>query len=66
MADIVFLLCIVSSLQLPFPIKIEISTQIAQALMFLHTASPPTVHLDVKPVNILVYSYYHENTCKSL
>ena len=41
-------------LQLSFLIKIQISIQIAQVLMFLHTARPPTVHLDVKPANILV------------
>ena len=30
------------------------SIQVAQTLMFLHTSEPPTVHLDVKPSNILV------------
>lgn len=34
--------------------KIFISVQVAQALTYLHTASPPLVHYDVKPGNILV------------
>lgn len=28
--------------------------QIAQAVAFLHSTTPPTVHLDIKPANILV------------
>ena len=32
----------------------EIVKQIASALVFLHSRSPPIVHSDVKPENILV------------
>ena len=37
-----------------------ISRQIGQAIVFMHTASPPVVHLDLKPENILVrpWEYY--------
>ena len=34
--------------------KKSIAVQIAQAISFLHSTSPLTVHLDVKPANILV------------
>ena len=34
--------------------KVEISVQIVQGLVFMHTSSPPVVHLDIKPENILV------------
>ena len=34
--------------------KLLISVQLAQALAFLHTGAPQTVHLDVKPANVLV------------
>ena len=30
------------------------AVQIAQAVAFLHSSQPPTVHLDIKPANILV------------
>ena len=41
-------------LQMSSTVKLGIAIQVAQALMFLHTSEPPTVHLDVKPSNILV------------
>ena len=34
--------------------KMHIAVQISQALLFLHTATPTMIHLDVKPSNILV------------
>ena len=34
--------------------KMLIAVQISQALLFLHTATPQMMHLDVKPSNILV------------
>ena len=34
--------------------KSKVAVQIAQAVLFLHSAKPPTVHLDIKPANILV------------
>ena len=37
-----------------FENKLKVSVQISQALLFLHTTEPPTVHFDVKPANILV------------
>ena len=41
-------------LQLTFEDKVHVSRQICQAMMFMHTVSPPIVHLDIKPENILV------------
>lgn len=37
-----------------FATKVHIGIQVAQALVFLHTTNPPTLHLDIKPANILV------------
>lgn len=42
------------SLQFTFPEKVYLSIQVCQAVMYLHTASPPMAHLDIKPANILV------------
>ena len=34
--------------------KVCVSRQISQAIVFMHTATPPVVHLDIKPENVLV------------
>ena len=34
--------------------KVMISIQVCQALIFMHSATPPVAHLDFKPANILV------------
>ena len=34
--------------------KVQIGFQVAQALRYMHTFNPPTIHLDVKPANVLV------------
>ena len=34
--------------------KVQIGFQVAQALRYMHTSNPPTIHLDVKPANVLV------------
>ena len=41
-------------LQLTFMLRKTVAVQIAQAIAFLHSTTPITVHLDVKPANILV------------
>ena len=42
--------------------KTYIAIQVAQAVMFLHTSSPPMLHLDIKPANILVHTNIASNT----
>ena len=34
--------------------KKYILLQLCQALVFLHTSTPPIAHLDVKPANVMV------------
>lgn len=41
-------------MQMNYASKLTIAIQVAQAVLFLHSAEPPTVHLDIKPANILV------------
>ena len=54
----------VSCLQMTFLEKKSIAMEITQAIAFLHSTSPPTVHLDLKPANIFVrmidYVLQHE------
>ena len=37
-----------------FATELKIAVQIAQAMTYLHSAKSPMVHLNIKPVNILV------------
>ncbi len=39
---------------MPISTKVQVAFQVAQALRYMHTATPPTIHLDVKPANVLV------------
>ncbi|XP_064389956.1 uncharacterized protein LOC135337876 isoform X3 [Halichondria panicea] len=34
--------------------KIAVCIQVCQGLLFMHTATPPVIHMDLKPANILV------------
>ena len=43
-----------SHVQLSYGDKVNISRQLCQALVFMHTATPPVAHLDVKPENVFV------------
>ena len=43
-------------MQLSLTLKLQISVQLCQALVFMHTNTPPIAHLDIKPSNILVRS----------
>lgn len=39
---------------LPWHERVRVAAEVAAALSFLHSASPPIVHLDVKPGNVLL------------
>ena len=49
------IMCTISCvLQMDFHDKLYVAVQLAQALVYVHTATPPMVHGDVKPSNVLV------------
>ena len=39
---------------LPISLRIQIATDIAKGMVYLHTRNPPIVHRDIKSLNILV------------
>lgn len=39
---------------LPLPEVIEIARQVASALAYAHTQTPPVIHRDIKPTNIMI------------
>lgn len=41
-------------LQISFNEKMYVAIQLAQALVYVHTATPSLVHGDIKPSNVLV------------
>ena len=43
---------------MPFSLRIQIATDIAKGMVYLHTRNPPIVHRDIKSLNILVIIYY--------
>ena len=40
----------------PWPLAFRLSYQVALGMNFLHTLSPPLLHLDLKPSNVLLDS----------
>ncbi len=49
-----FSIVTLNCVQMSLLTKVQIAFQVAQALRYMHTATPPTIHLDVKPANVLV------------
>lgn len=47
---------IISSSNIPFPLKYRIAYDIAAGMSFLHSSTPPLVHRDLKSPNILIAS----------
>lgn len=43
--------------------KVEMALQIAQAMHYLHTCSPPIIHRDLKSTNCLVDQYFRIKLC---
>lgn len=41
-------------MKLSYAQKLSIGVQISQALVYMHNCTPPVVHLDLKPENVLV------------
>lgn len=45
--------------QLPWELRFRIIHETAVGMNFLHCMSPPLLHLDLKPANILLDAHYH-------
>ena len=52
--DITALYSPLSLLVSPAPHRMQIASQIAQALLYLHSQATPIIHGDLKPANILL------------
>lgn len=53
---------------LPWELRFRIIHETAVGMNFLHCMSPPLLHLDLKPANILLDAHYHVKvrlTCHS-
>ncbi|XP_004696975.1 receptor-interacting serine/threonine-protein kinase 4 [Echinops telfairi] len=44
---------------LPWELRVRITHETAVGMNFLHCMSPPLLHLDLKPANILLDAHYH-------
>ena len=50
---------LLASEPLPWDLRFRIVHETAVGMNFLHCMSPPLLHLDLKPANILLDAHYH-------
>lgn len=50
---------LLASEPLPWDLRFRIIHETAVGMNFLHCMSPPLLHLDLKPANILLDAHYH-------
>lgn len=54
---------LLASEPLPWELRFRIIHETAVGMNFLHCMSPPLLHLDLKPANILLDAHYHVKVC---
>lgn len=47
----------------PWPTRIKIAIDIAKALKYLHSRTPPILHRDLKSMNVLIDEKFHAKIC---
>lgn len=57
---------LLASEPLPWELRFRIIHETAVGMNFLHCMSPPLLHLDLKPANILLDAHYHVKVGHSL
>lgn len=57
---------LLASEPLPWELRFRIIHETAVGMNFLHCMSPPLLHLDLKPANILLDAHYHVKVCTGL
>lgn len=56
---------LLASEPLPWDLRFRIVHETAVGMNFLHCMSPPLLHLDLKPANILLDAHYHVKVGKA-
>ncbi|KAG8518587.1 Receptor-interacting serine/threonine-protein kinase 4 [Galemys pyrenaicus] len=57
---------LLASEPLPWDLRVRIVHETAVGMNFLHCMSPPLLHLDLKPANILLDAHYHVKEVRDL